>query len=164
MRRREFLGRALAGAGVTALEGWCGVAQVAAAEAVRRGGTLTWAYTTIPLRLDPVWTQARTDSTTLSNIVQGLVRANTTATAIEPALAERWTVSGNGLTYTFYLRQAKFHNGKTVTADDVIASFERSRSLGVYKWTLACPVPSANSHWNRSRDHGAHREGGAYGV
>jgi peptide/nickel transport system substrate-binding protein len=137
MRRRELLGRALAAAGIAAVEGWRGVAEVAAAEAVRRGGTLTWAYTTIPLRLDPVWTQARTDSTTLSNIVQGLVRANATATAVEPALAERWTVSGNGLTYTFYLREARFHNGKTVTADDVIASLERSRSLGVYKWTLA---------------------------
>ena len=104
----------------------------------RRGGTLTWSYTTIPLRLDPLWTQARTDNTTISNIAEGLVRANPNATAVEPALAERWTVSGNGLTYTFSLRQgARFHNGQPVTADDVIASLERSRALGVYKWSLA---------------------------
>src|SRR5690349_14365015 len=30
---------------------------------VTRGGTLTWAYSQIPQKLDPVWTQARTDST-----------------------------------------------------------------------------------------------------
>lgn len=138
MKRRELLGTALAGAGLMALEGWRGAANVAAAQAGRRGGTLTWAYTTIPLRLDPLWTQARTDSTTISNIAQGLVRANATATAVEPALAERWTVSGNGLTYTFSLRQAaRFHNGKPVTADDVIASLERARAFGVYKWSLA---------------------------
>lgn len=137
MRRREFLGAVAAGAGLLALDGWHAILEVAAAEPARRGGTLTWAYTTIPIRMDPVWTQARTDSTTLSNICQGLVRANETATAVEPALAERWTVSGNGLTYTFYLRDTRFHNGKPVTADDVVASLERARTQGVYKWTLA---------------------------
>jgi len=136
VRRRKFLGTALAGAGLAALKGWRGISE--GAPAPTRGGTLTWAYTTIPLKLDPVWTQARTDSIIISNIAQGLVRANPTATAVELALAEQATVSSNGLTYTFYLREgARFHNGKPVTADDVIASLERSRSLGVYKWSLA---------------------------
>ena len=137
MKRRELLKTAAAGAGLAALGAWGGASEVAAA-AVRRGGTLSWAYTTIPLRMDPLWTQARTDATTLTNICQGLVRANATATAVEPALAERWTVSQNGLTYTFSLRQgARFHNGKPVTADDVVASLTRSQQLGVYKWSLA---------------------------
>ncbi len=137
MKRRAFLSSALAGAGLAALGGRRRMA-VAEAASVRRGGTLTWAYTTIPLRLDPLWTQARTDSIIISNIAQGLVRANPTATAVEPALAERWSVSGNGLTYTFFLRgAARFHDGRPVTADDVIASLERSRALGVYKWSLA---------------------------
>src|SRR5213594_5171035 len=37
-----------------------------------------------------------------------------------PSLAESWTVSKDGLTYEFVLRKgARFHNGDTVTADDV---------------------------------------------
>jgi peptide/nickel transport system substrate-binding protein len=48
--------------------------------------------------------------------------------AMAPSLAESWTVSKDGLTYDFVLRKnAKFHNGDPVTADDVKFSFERYR-------------------------------------
>jgi peptide/nickel transport system substrate-binding protein len=48
--------------------------------------------------------------------------------AAAPCLAESWTVSPDGLTYEFVLRRnAHFHNGETVTADDVKFSFERYR-------------------------------------
>jgi peptide/nickel transport system substrate-binding protein len=43
-----------------------------------------------------------------------------------PSLAESWSVSKDGLTYDFMIRKnAKFHNGDPVTADDVKFSFER---------------------------------------
>jgi peptide/nickel transport system substrate-binding protein len=46
--------------------------------------------------------------------------------ASTPCLAESWTASPDGLTYEFVLRKnARFHNGDTVTADDVKFSFER---------------------------------------
>jgi peptide/nickel transport system substrate-binding protein len=105
---------------------------------VTRGGTLTWAYSQIPQKLDPVWTQARTDSTVLSNIVEGLVRANADASDVEGAVAESWTVSEDGLTYTFKLRAGlTFHNGKALTPEDVIASLTRAKSVGPYVWSLA---------------------------
>jgi peptide/nickel transport system substrate-binding protein len=44
----------------------------------------------------------------------------------EPWLAESWKVSADGLVWTFNLRKdAKFHSGNPVTADDVVYSFQR---------------------------------------
>jgi peptide/nickel transport system substrate-binding protein len=43
-----------------------------------------------------------------------------------PALAERWEVSPDNLTYTFYLRKGvKFHDGTPFSARDVIATFDK---------------------------------------
>jgi peptide/nickel transport system substrate-binding protein len=48
-----------------------------------------------------------------------------------PSLAESWTLSKDGLTYEFVLRKnAKFHNGDPVTADDVKFTFERYKGSG----------------------------------
>ena len=105
--------------------------------AIRRGGSLSWAYTLIPTKLDPVWSSARTDQLVLAQVIEGLVR-NSRDSKIEAALSDKWTLSEDGLNYTFHLRPGvKFHNGKAVTPEDVIASLERSRSMGTSKWTLA---------------------------
>ena len=43
-----------------------------------------------------------------------------------PALADRWSVSEDGLTYAFRLRSSvQFHDGSPLTAEDVVLSFER---------------------------------------
>ncbi|MFN8177180.1 MAG: ABC transporter substrate-binding protein [bacterium] len=43
-----------------------------------------------------------------------------------PAIAREWTVSRDGLEYTFLLRDdVRFHNGRRVTADDFVYSFTR---------------------------------------
>jgi peptide/nickel transport system substrate-binding protein len=59
-----------------------------------------------------------------SYIYEGLVRLENNTP--EPALAAAWTVSENGLSYIFHLRSAAvFHDGTPVTADAVMANFNR---------------------------------------
>ena len=48
-----------------------------------------------------------------------------------PALAESWSESPDGTTYTFTLRPGlTFHNGDPCTAEDVVFSFERYKGVG----------------------------------
>jgi ABC-type transport system substrate-binding protein len=55
---------------------------------------------------------------------------------VHPDLAEKWDISEDGLTYTFYLKQGiKFHTGQEVTANDVKFTFER-----LYDPELASPA------------------------
>jgi peptide/nickel transport system substrate-binding protein len=61
----------------------------------------------------------------MAHIVEGLV-AFREDTSVGPMLAESWTISNDGKTYTFRLRQGvKFHNGAAMTADDVVWSLKR---------------------------------------
>jgi peptide/nickel transport system substrate-binding protein len=56
----------------------------------------------------------------LEAAAQGLVRFDA-AGEIEPALAQRWTVSDDGLRYTFRLARLNWGNGSRVTAEQVVA-------------------------------------------
>lgn len=50
---------------------------------------------------------------------------------LEPELAERWKLDADGMGVTFYLRKdAKFHDGTPVTADDVKWSYDRALGMG----------------------------------
>lgn len=49
-----------------------------------------------------------------------------------PELATEWSVSADGLTWTFKLRNdVEFHNGEKMTSDDVVYTFERAKATGV---------------------------------
>jgi peptide/nickel transport system substrate-binding protein len=50
---------------------------------------------------------------------------------LEPELAERWRMDADGMGVTFFLRKnAKFHDGTPVTAQDVKWSFDRALGMG----------------------------------
>jgi len=48
-------------------------------------------------------------------------------------LCESWTVSPDGKTYTFRLRQAQWHDGKPVTAEDITFSLDRITEPGAIR-------------------------------
>ena len=59
------------------------------------------------------------------NVFEGLMKP-TSDGDLTPAIAESYALSDDQKTYTFTLRQGvKFHNGETVTADDVVYSIQR---------------------------------------
>lgn len=64
------------------------------------------------------------------NLYSRLLQPNSTGTGLLPDLAATWSISSNGLTYTFHLQpDAKFSNGSPVTASDVVFSIDRSRKF-----------------------------------
>jgi peptide/nickel transport system substrate-binding protein len=65
------------------------------------------------------------------NAYDNLYRYEGNPPQLKPWLAESHTVSADGLTYEFKLRQGvKFHDGSEITADDVVYSFKRVLALG----------------------------------
>ncbi len=101
---------------------------LAVAQAPPRGGRLTVAINAEPPVLDPTASTSQEIARVLyDNVLQGLVKFNAKG-EIVPALAERWTVSPGGLTYTFHLRRnVTFHNGARFGAEDVLFKFQRAR-------------------------------------
>ncbi len=78
-----------------------------------------------PPTLDPHLTTDATSARIIVEVFGGLVTIDPDLNII-PDLAESWDISDDGRVYTFHLRpEAKFHDGKPVTAHDVQWSLER---------------------------------------
>jgi len=76
--------------------------------------------------LDPTLITDGESAKVCDNIYDGLVRYKEGSTEIEPALAESWDVSDDGLVWTFTLRQGvKFHDGTDFNAAAVVYNIER---------------------------------------
>lgn len=75
--------------------------------------------------LDPHKAVNAGTSEVLFNLFEGLMKASPDG-GVVPAVASDYEMSEDGKTYTFTLREGvMFHNGETVTADDVLYSLER---------------------------------------
>jgi peptide/nickel transport system substrate-binding protein len=76
--------------------------------------------------LDPISTTEGETFKVTENIFETLVAFGEQDTTINPGLAEDWTVTEDGLTYEFKLRQGvKFHDGTEFNADAVVFNFNR---------------------------------------
>ena len=82
-----------------------------------------------PPNLDPTGgAAAAIDEVVYANIFEGLTRFGPDGSVL-PGLASEWSVSDDGLTYTFKLRDGvTFHDGSTMDAEDVIFSLDRARA------------------------------------
>ena len=75
--------------------------------------------------LDPHKTVKAGTREVMFNVFEGLMKPTPNGD-LTPAIAESYEVSENRMTYTFHLREGvQFHNGKTVTAEDVVYSIQR---------------------------------------
>jgi peptide/nickel transport system substrate-binding protein len=84
---------------------------------------------------DPIKSAQNVDNWVFSNVFDVLVRVDKTGTKLEPGLAESWTISEDGLTYTFKMRDAKFSDGSPVTAGDAAFSLLRIRDNAGSLWS-----------------------------
>ncbi|MBM3480412.1 MAG: hypothetical protein FJX69_14545, partial [Alphaproteobacteria bacterium] len=122
--------RMLALAG-TALFGLAGTASAQGFECPRKGGDLVFGLEARVATLDQHATNAAAPRNVTMNIFESLL---TRDEGMNPMLelAESVSESADKLVFTFKLRQgARFHNGKLLTADDVVASFNRYKRLGI---------------------------------
>jgi peptide/nickel transport system substrate-binding protein len=93
----------------------------------RKGGTLTMARPGDIQTMDPILI---TDNMTLwgvfDTIYRGLVRVDDAGTGFQPELAESWSLSHDGRTYTFHLRPGlRFSDGSPLKASDAVFSLNR---------------------------------------
>lgn len=80
--------------------------------------------------LDPLRTNLLAESFVVSHVFDGLVRQQGESGEILPALAHHWESAEEGRLWTFYLRKdVPFHDGKILSSEDVVYSFERMRRL-----------------------------------
>ena len=97
-----------------------------------------------PRSLDPARSTDVPTGRAVAYVFDGLVRFTADA-RIEPALAERWEISRNGLVYTFHLRRGvTFHDGTPFAARHVVRSFQRVLEQGERPWPLL-PIRGARA-------------------
>ena len=93
-----------------------------------------------PQTLDPHLLSATPSGNIGRALLEGLLNVHPETLAPQPGLAERWDISSDFKTYTFYLRpEARWSNGDPITADDFVYSWRRILSpalASVYAYQL----------------------------
>ena len=90
----------------------------------RRGGTLRMGLVVDPVSIDPRFIVDDEGELIVDALFDPLVRIDDDG-GVVPAAAERWEVLEDGATFVFHLRDATFHDGTAVTAEDFKRTFDR---------------------------------------
>ena len=126
--RRSFMGRTLA-TGAT-LAGASGLASAAFAQVTpKKGGTLKIGsrHGSTTDTIDPAHLENGFQVIVTRSFANNLTEIGSDG-MLKPSLAESWEASPDATEWTFRLRQGvEFHNGKTLSAEDVIASINHHR-------------------------------------
>jgi peptide/nickel transport system substrate-binding protein len=103
------------------------------------GGVYVEGVAGAPSRINPLFAAHNgVDQALVALVFAGLTRLDDQGRPF-PDLAETWTVSPDGLVYSFTLRPGlQWHDGAPLTADDVVFTYELLRAAG-----LAAPPPLA---------------------
>ena len=118
--RRTWLLGMVTSVGLLAMAGGFGTA------AAQPAGTLLVGLVAEPVNLDPPQVTDLNSLRVARRIVETLVTFPEESTQIVPGLAESWTISKDGVSYTFKLRKGvKFHDGTPFNAEAVKFSIER---------------------------------------
>jgi peptide/nickel transport system substrate-binding protein len=116
--RRHFLQSAVGAAGLAAIDPW----SKGMAGSPRRGGTLTVLIDPEPPVLTTIAHSAGSSVLISAKVNEGLLEYDFDLRPV-PQLATTWSISPDGLEYTFNLRRdVKWHDGKDFTASDVVFS------------------------------------------
>jgi peptide/nickel transport system substrate-binding protein len=96
--------------------------------ALAKGDTLTVALTQTPKTLDPQATPDAGSQNIALQIYETLLVMDKDNKLV-PVLAEKWEAQPDKVSYKFTLKKGvKFHNGETMTADDVVYTYKRALS------------------------------------
>jgi len=91
-----------------------------------QGGVLRVGLPSVPASLDPATTLEGPVSVIARQIFDTLVQYRDVTSDVEPGLAAQWSVSRDGLLWTFRLRDGvRFHDGTALTAQHVVDSLDR---------------------------------------
>lgn len=88
------------------------------------GGVLKRGNGGEPASLDPHFASGTWENNIIGDMFMGLTTIDSKGGLI-PGLAKSWSVSADGLTYTFKLRNAMWSDGRAITAEDFVYSFKR---------------------------------------
>lgn len=116
-------------------------------------GELTYVVNNESAKYDPGTTAETFAAPIIGNTFEGLVRFDADG-EIVPALAESWEVSEDGLTYTFHLRDAKWSDGKPVTAGDFDYAWKRvlDPKTGAMNSAMLFSIVGAEEAFNATAD------------
>lgn len=102
-------------------------------------------FSTAPVTLDTLNTSSQSDTEILVNTTDNLVQYNNLGQMV-PSMAESWSVSDDGLTYTFNIRKGAYwytSEGRVyaeVTAEDFEAGFQHMLDAGAgLEWLVSSP-------------------------